>query len=266
MIQPPEQKDKHIFSERQKSHYSYSLYEKDEVTQGFDKARFGGKIGHFFSDHQENLIFEHIGNPENLRILDLGAGTGRTSLPLSHRKANVTAADASMKMLRITQEKAYLQGTEIHLSRVDAHTLPFANQAFDLALSFRMIMHVTNWQKALSELCRVTKNMVIVDFPPKCGFAGLVPLVHPLIRTFNKNHQSYRIFTVHEVVEQLNRNGFRIKTVDRHLVLPFGLHRKLNLPRVSRFTEQLLAKLKIQKLFGAPVTLIAIRNSDTGKN
>ncbi|MCD4655442.1 hypothetical protein K8T06_16095, partial [bacterium] len=100
----PSEKEKHFPSGRDVKHYSYSLYEKDEVTHGFDKARFGGEIGKYFRDHQENLILNSLGDLAGLRILDLGSGTGRTSLPLSHRGAYVVAADASMKMLAITQE------------------------------------------------------------------------------------------------------------------------------------------------------------------
>ncbi|MCD4653239.1 methyltransferase domain-containing protein, partial [bacterium] len=209
---------------------------------------------------QENLILNSLGDLPGLRVLDLGSGTGRTSLPLSHRGAYVVAADASMKMLAITQEKAFLQGTPVHLSRIDAHDLPFADQSFDASLSFRMIMHVTDWQRTVKELCRVTRDTVIIDFPPKCGFAGFVPIVHPLIQTFNPNHQAYRIFKIKDVIEKLNHQGFQVKTIDRHLVLPFGLHRMLNSIKFTRMSEHFLARIKLQALFGAPVTLVAIRD------
>lgn len=246
-------------SVRDVSHYSYALYEKDEVTHGFDKARFSGDVGRFFRSHQENLIHTHLPDPGGCKILDLGAGTGRTTIPLCHKGADVVAADASMKMLGIIREKAFLQGTGVSLSRIDAHHLPFADLSFDVAMSFRMIMHVTDWKQAMAELCRVARHSVIVDFPPRIGFAGLAPLVHPLIRPFNPNHQSYRVFMLKEVVNELAKHDFTVTTIDKHVVLPFGLHRAMNSLKITQLIEGALAKIGLRDLFGAPVTLIAER-------
>ena len=245
--------------ERNRDHYSYALYEKDEVTHGFDKARFSGAVGEFFKSHQESIIREHAGDPSGKTILDVGAGTGRTALPLAHAGAHVVAADASVKMLNIIREKSFLQGAPVQLSRIDAHDLPFADQSFDVVMSFRMIMHVTQWDKAVAELCRVSRGSVIVDFPPVSGFAGLAPLVHPIIRPFNPNHQSYKVFKIREVTDALKDNGFEVSAIDKHVVLPFGLHRAVNSIGFTKWSERVLAKTGFRWLFGAPVTIVANR-------
>jgi ubiquinone/menaquinone biosynthesis C-methylase UbiE len=246
---------------QRRDHYSYTVYEEDSVTRGFDAARFSGDVGRYMAQHQATFMMKQIGCPEGLTILDLGAGTGRTSLPLGQSGARVVAADASIKMLNILGEKAFLQGADVVLSRIDAHDLPFADRVFDVVLSFRMIMHVVNWRRALSEACRVTKNLIILDFPPKCGFAGLAPLIHPIIRPFNRNHQSYRVFSVQEVVSALDHEGFDVLAVDRHLVLPFGLHRFVNSLKITRYTESFLQKIGLRDVFGAPVTIAAHRRT-----
>lgn len=251
---------RHISSDgHRRNHYSYAVYEEDSVTRGFDAARFSGDVGRYMAQHQAAFMMKQIGHPEGLTILDLGAGTGRTSLPLGLSGARVVAADASIKMLNILSEKAFLQGSDVVLSRIDAHDLPFADRVFDVVLSFRMIMHVVDWQRALSEACRVTKDLIILDFPPKCGFAGLAPFIHPIIRPFNRNHQSYRVFGLEEVVSALNHEGFDVLAIDRHLVLPFGLHRIVNSLKITQYTESLLQKIGFRDVFGAPVTIAAHR-------
>ena len=241
------------------THYSYTLYDRDDVTRGFDNTRFKGEIGRFFQAHQEAFVMTHLGEPSGMTLLDMGTGTGRMTLPLSRRGARVIAADASQKILEILKEKAFLQGLDVELSRIDAHSLPFPDRHFDAAISFRMIMHVVDWHTALAELCRVTSRIVILDFPPVCGFAGLAPAVHPVIRPFNPNHQSYRVFKTSEIRNVLESHGFEIRAVDRHVVLPFGLHRAVNSIRFTRWTETLLARIGLRDLLGAPVTIAAER-------
>ncbi|MGB3977196.1 MAG: methyltransferase domain-containing protein [bacterium] len=246
-----------------KKHYSYTAYEEDSVTQQFDTARFSGFFGEYIAEHQENFLLQQIGSPAGLRILDIGAGTGRISLPLSRMDAQVHAADASLKMLQILQQKAFLQGVCIPLSRIDAHALPFTDQSFDVVMSFRLIMHVVDWKRVVAEICRVSRDYVILDFPPLSGFAGLAPLIHPFIRLVREHHQSYRVFRIGEVVSALHSENFETTAIDKHLVLPFGLHRFLNSPGFTRLTESFLQKIGFRDMFGAPVTLVARRKGDS---
>ncbi len=222
-----------------RNHYSYALYEKDDVTNRFDSSRFSGAVGRYIAEHQLSFLLNHSEPLPGLKILDVGAGTGRIALELAGRGAVVLAADASSKMLAILKEKAFLQGIPVKTSRIDAHHLPFPDRSFDMVISFRMIMHVVDWRRSLSELCRVSAGQVALDFPPRSGFAGLAPLIHPLIRPFNSNHQSYKVFSIAEVTTALQAEGFAVEAVDRHLVLPFGLHRLRQIPQLHAFYRDL---------------------------
>ncbi len=242
-----------------RTHYSYTAYQTDSITRNFDAMRFGGSFGRYIAEHQLSFVLKHIDNPSGSRILDLGAGTGRTALPLSRLGASVLAADASEKMLSIIQEKSFLQGIPLELAQIDAHTLPFPDRSFDTVITFRLIMHVVNWRQTLSEICRVSRNTVILDFPPKCGLAGFAPIVHHLVRPFRKNHQSYRVFNISDITSALYAEDYVVTAMDKHLVLPFGLHRFVNSSGFTAVSESVLAKAGFRDLFGAPVTVIARR-------
>ncbi len=242
-----------------KEHYSYRVYEDQATATEFDALRFGGAVGELFRKHQEDLLTTQCPDVTDWHVLDLGAGTGRTAIPLSRRGAHVIAADASMEMLNVAREKAWLQGHPVNCSIIDAHHLPFPDGMFDLVLSFRMLMHVVDWTQTLREICRVSRRRVIIDFPPVSGFAGLAPFIHPIQKLFRKNHQSYRVFTIRSVSEALSRFGFTVSAVDRHIVLPFGLHRFIGSVAFTTRFENFLKKTGVTDLSGAPVTIIADR-------
>ena len=240
-------------------HYSYRVYRNPTVAESFDCEKFGGSVGFIFKNHQENVVRHHFPDVSSRQILDLGAGTGRLALPMSRWGATVFAADFSFPMLSVAKEKSWLQGCDVRCVRVDAHNLPFPDQFFWGATCMRLLMHVVNWEQVIQELCRVTQNTLIFDFPPKCGFAGLAPVVHPLIRLVKKDHQSYRVFKIKDFSSVLEQNGFQIYGFDRHLVLPFGLHRLIGSPLFSKTVEGLLKKIGLSDIFAAPVTIIAKR-------
>jgi ubiquinone/menaquinone biosynthesis C-methylase UbiE len=107
--------------------------------------------------HQCLHELEEEGQPAKLRILDIGAGTGRYSVPLSQEGYDVTAVELVKHNLgRLRQKdsnvKAY-QGNALRLKR-------FADDSFDLTLLFGPMYHLHSEEDkltALLEAKRVTR-------------------------------------------------------------------------------------------------------------
>jgi SAM-dependent methyltransferase len=186
-------------------------------------------------------------------VLDLGAGTGRITLPLLQAGASVTACDASQQMLDVLRQKT--DSSKLQLFVADAHQLQFADKSFDCAMTFRMLLHVIDWKKALSELCRVSRDWLVFDFPPKHGFLLLAPLRHWLTRT----SQSYQTFNVNEVKSELKKNGFEVVTTDPGFFLPLAIYRVLNRPSLMRGSEKVFSAVGLTRLAGSPMTIFARR-------
>jgi ubiquinone/menaquinone biosynthesis C-methylase UbiE len=241
-----------------RNHYSYKIYADPQIARSFDSDRFGGSIGEFIKWNQEQIVFRELPSVEGWKIADVGAGTGRLTIPLIEKGAKVTACDASAQMLEVLQQKTDSPNLEIKV--VDAQELPFPDRHFDCTLSFRMLLHVVDWKKALSELCRVSNDWVIIDFPPKHGFLLLAPVWHSVRKLFSSNVQSYRTFETDEIFSELKLHGFDVVSIDPGFFLPLVVYRTFRSKRLMNSAEKLFSRISLTRRFGSPFTLIARRS------
>src|SRR5215813_1513680 len=99
--------------------------------------------------HGLQAILDHVG--PNAHILDVGTGTGRISIPLLERGADLIGCDISSKMLRRLQGK-YLPA---RIAQADASRLPFPTSRFDAVLTVHVMHLIPPWREALREFRRV---------------------------------------------------------------------------------------------------------------
>jgi len=85
------------------------------------------------------------------RILEVGTGTGRISVPLLERGADLVGCDLSPKMLERQREKY----PEARLIQSDAVFLPFPAKQFDAVLTVHVMHLIGPWREALREFRRV---------------------------------------------------------------------------------------------------------------
>jgi len=80
-----------------------------------------------------NFIEREIGFDKNVRILDIGCGTGRHSIELTRRGYSVVGIDLSESQLKRAREKAVEQNLKITFEQHDARCLPYEGE-FDFAM------------------------------------------------------------------------------------------------------------------------------------
>ncbi len=87
------------------------------------------------------------------KILDVGTGTGRISIPLTELGADVIGVDLSLKMMSKLRKK----NPAARLAQLDAARLPFASRTFDAVLTTHVLHLIGPWREALREFNRVLK-------------------------------------------------------------------------------------------------------------
>lgn len=99
--------------------------------------------------HGLQALLDNIG--PNARVLDVGTGTGRISIPLLQRGADLVGCDLSARMLARLQEKF----PSARIARADASLLPFPASHFNAVLTVHVLHLIPPWREALREFRRV---------------------------------------------------------------------------------------------------------------
>ncbi len=94
-----------------------------------------------------------------LRVLDIGAGSGRWSVRWAEQGARVTAVDFDFDLLGIARRRPGLvaddRGAVFQCAVADATRLPLAADRFEVATLNSLLEHVPDWQGAVAEAARV---------------------------------------------------------------------------------------------------------------
>lgn len=240
-------------------HYSYTMYADKAMARSFEDRRFGGPIGELVSSTQVRVLANMIGRIKDRTIIDVGTGAGRAALMLALGGAKVTAVDASEEMLEVARRRAADSGVKVNFQRGDAHALKFGDRTFDAAVCLRVLMHAPDWRQCMRELCRVAERLVIFDYPSATSAAMLHSLTRRAVHAAGGRTEAYRVFTHRTIRRQLARNGFRVRSVHRQFAMPMQLHRAIGSRRFTEFSEEVLDRAGLLRLFGSPVTVCADR-------
>jgi ubiquinone/menaquinone biosynthesis C-methylase UbiE len=130
---------------------------------------------------EQPIVTALLGDVSNLRVVDVGCGTGRHALPMAALGARVTGVDFSTGMLG--RLRAKLEHTDaaaasrLELIEHDIATgLALGDASFELALCCLVLEHLPNLDEMLAELARVVVpggRVVIADFHPEMFRRGL---------------------------------------------------------------------------------------------
>lgn len=130
----------------------------DEIAGEYDERIPGsGPSDEVFTDTEMEFILGKI--TEGERVLDMGCGTGRFTVPLAATGAEVTGLDLSTGMLSVAGKKLAERGLKAEMRQGDMANLPFLDETFDTVTSMLALMHIplADRQAVFSEVSRVLK-------------------------------------------------------------------------------------------------------------
>ena len=128
------------------------------------------------------MMFDLAGVAEGSRVLDVGAGTGDSTLVAARRvgsRGRVLATDVSASMLEVAAELARQAGlTNVDTRVVDAQRLDLDPDSFDAAVSRNCLMLIPDYRRALTSIRRILKPggrfaAIVFSAPDRCPYLSL---------------------------------------------------------------------------------------------
>ncbi|WP_132147060.1 demethylmenaquinone methyltransferase [Kribbella antiqua] len=124
----------------------------DNVAEGYDRTNAVATMG-LEKLYWRPETFKEVAPRKGMKILDLAAGTGASSIKLREAGAEVVSCDFSVGMLRVGKRRY----PELDLIAGDALQLPFADDTFDVVTISWALRNVNDVTVALREMLRVTR-------------------------------------------------------------------------------------------------------------
>jgi ubiquinone/menaquinone biosynthesis C-methylase UbiE len=119
----------------------------DDFSTGYERERHRGY--HALLDELELGAVEPLVRGRD--VLEVGCGTGLILEKLAAIAKRAEGVDLSPGMLALAKER------DLVVREGSATELPFADESFDVAVSFKVLAHVPEIEKALSEMARVCR-------------------------------------------------------------------------------------------------------------
>ena len=220
-------------------------------------ARFAGPVGDWMLAVQERITVALLAGRPGATILDVGGGHGQLAGPLCRAGHHVTVLgsdDSCRKRIAALVDAGacgFVTGNVV--------ALPFPDRSFDVAISFRLLPHCDSWPVLVSELTRVARTAVVVDYPAGQGFNALAPALFGAKKKLEGNTRTWRMFTHAEVDEAFRQAGYRLTRREPQFFLPMALHRALRCRGMSRVLEAVCRGAGLTRRWGSPIIAEYVR-------
>jgi S-adenosylmethionine-dependent methyltransferase len=132
---------------------------------------------------------DHAGNLKNKRLLEIGCGTGSSTVALAEQGAKVTGIDLDEGALLVAQERAKVYGVEAEFRFLNAQEISstFPNANFDLIIFFACLEHMTIAERisSIRDAWKMLPSgglLVVIETPNRLwyfdGHTSMLPFYH----------------------------------------------------------------------------------------
>ncbi|MDC0253332.1 class I SAM-dependent methyltransferase [Bacteriovoracales bacterium] len=123
----------------------------------------------------ENFIPYH--KMKSKKVLEIGCGAGLVSSHISINGAELTAIDLTKNAINLTKHRFSSQNLKGDILQMDAESMNFEENSFDIVVSWGVIHHSGNMKKIIDEIRRILK-----------------PNGEAYLMVYNKNSLRYKVY------------------------------------------------------------------------
>jgi SAM-dependent methyltransferase len=221
--------------------------------------RFEGRVGRWFLDVQARTTLELLRPRTGTSVLDVGGGHGQLTAPLVAAGCDVTVYGSAESCSERVRE--WVRSGRARFRSGPLLQAPWPDASFDAVLAFRLLPHVERWGALVAELCRLARQVVIVDYPTARSANAVSGALFGIKKGIEGDPRPFRVFRDAEVEDAFAAGGF-VRTARRpQFLLPMALHRGLRLASLSRAIESTARAAGLTRAWGSPVILRAERRA-----
>jgi ubiquinone/menaquinone biosynthesis C-methylase UbiE len=154
---------------------------KEKIRAFWDNPRhdYDASPGHRVNSPSEKEMWRRamsqlLGSSRDLKILDIGTGTGFLALLLGEMGYNVTGVDWAESKIEKARDKAAAKRIQVNFEVQDAEMLSFPDNSFDAVVSRHVIWTLADPLTAAIDWARVVRpqGRVIADIPHMKSHSG----------------------------------------------------------------------------------------------
>lgn len=221
--------------------------------------RFSGAVGQWFLRVQAEATLNMLAEYPGASILDVGGGHGQTAEPLIKNGYDLTIFGSSESCQK--QVRDFIRENRCDFDVGSIMNMPYPDDNFDVVLSYRMMAHVEDWGSFLSEITRVSKRSVIVDYPDLRSFNYFKEYLFDLKDKVESETRRYKCFRMSRVLSEFEEMRMSYSDHYRQFFWPMALHRWMGSVRTSVTAEQICRRIGLTSVWGAPV-ILKVDNSE----
>lgn len=224
-------------------------------------SRFSGAAGQYLLSVQEQCVHALLAPYSGGNVLEIGGGHCQLLALYARLGMQVTLHGSSTECFsRLPVE----QLPEIRTLTGDFMRLDLPDQSYDVVIAVRLVSHVDEWTDLLSEMARIARHAIIIDYPSLYSLNALSPLLFQLKKNIEGNTRTYLSFSRRQLAAKLSDCGLPVIHQRKQFLLPMAIHRAGRSNPLFRGTEHVGRKLGLTAMLGSPVILRAARLNSNG--
>lgn len=238
----------------------------DIETSNDDYAtRFRGAVGAWMLNVQERGVLGMLSGKvkPGAKILDIGGGHGQLAHPLVRDGYQVEVLSSAESCRH--RIGGLVESGKCGFKVGNVIELPYPDKSFDAVVAVRMLTHCAQWEKLVAEMCRVSKGVVVADYPTSQSLNAGAPALFNAKKKYEKNTREWRLFQHSEVDAAFEAAGYVRTGRFVQFLLPMVVHRALKCKPLSAFMEGVFRAICFTRLWGSPVIVRMERNDPPAK-
>lgn len=234
-----------------------------EIASDAYAERFSGAVGEWFLRVQEAATLRMLAPYPGASVLDVGGGHGQTATPLIENGYDLTILGSSEACK--TQVRDLVEKGRCRFDVGDVVELPYSENCFDVVISYRMVPHIRKWKKFLTELSRVSRKAVVIDYPDTKSFNYFKKYFFEIKKYVEEGTRRYKCFSASTLLSKFEMSGMSYSDHYRQFFWPMFLHRGIGSVRMSMLAEKVCRRLGLTSLWGSPVILRVVHSEPEGR-